>query len=398
MMNRAPDSSPLKLFSKSIINMQWAVVEMKFGNKWSAGWAFRDAFKLAKENQAKFPSFTPNYMITGPMQMAASTIPPGYKWLSNLLGIKGTMKQGLQNLQRFITAKDAWAALFMEEGIFYKCYVQFYLLNQQDEALQFINTQRLDIVNNHLFTYMAANLALNNKQAGRCKTIVEARNKSGEYLQTCIWDFELAYAKLYHLEPDAGVYFERFLTGFKGNIYVKDAWLKLALHYLLQNNMAQYQRCLQNVSKYGSAMTDADKRALREAQGKKMPNLLLLKARLLSDGGYHKEALIVLAGLTSNDFDKDEEKLEFMYRVARIYDDLNRSEEAMKAYQSTINFGRNRTEYFAARAALQMGMLYENQGNKPKALEYYRQCIDMKDHDFKDALDQKAKAGISRCS
>ena len=232
----------------------------------------------------------------------------------------------------------------------------------------------------------------------RSKAIVEGRNKSPEYLQTSIWDFELAYAKLYHLDADAGVYFERFLSNFKGSIYVKDAWLKLGLHYLLQNNMQQYKRCLQNVTKYGGTLTDADKRALREAQSKKTPNIILLKARLLSDGGYHREALVLLAGLSSNNFDKDEEKLEFMYRVARIYDDLHRDEEAMKAYQSTINFGRYRTEYFAARAALQMGMLYENQGNKPKALEYYRQCIDMKDHDFKDALDQKAKAGISRCT
>lgn len=396
-MDQAPDNSPFKLLSKSIINLQWAVVEIKFGNRWAAGWAFKDAFKLARDNQAKFPSFTPNLMITGPMQMAAATIPKNYRWLSNLLGIKGTMEQGKNYLNKFINAHDPWATLFMEEGIFYQCYMQFYLLNQPDEALSFIISRQLDVQNNHLFTYMAANLYLNNKQASQCKTIVTGRNKSNEYLVTGMWDFEMAFAKLYHLEPDAGIYFERFLSNFKGSFYVKDVWLKLSMYYLLQNNTAQYNRCIANVISKGSTINDADKRALKDAKSGRIPNILLLKAKLLNDGGYHREALVILAGKTSNDFDREEEKLEFMYRVARIYDDLDKTDDALKAYQATINFGRTRTEYYAARAALQTGMIYEKQGNFAKAIACYQQCIEMDDHDFKDSLDQKAKAGLSRC-
>lgn len=397
LMDEAPDNLPMKLLAKSIINLQWAVVEIKFGNRWAAGWAFRDAFKLAKENQHKYPSFTPNLMITGPMQMAAATVPKGYRWLSNMLGIKGTMEQGKNYLQQFINAKDPWAAFFMEEGIFYHCYMQFYLLNQPDQALQFIKSRQLDVVNNHLFTYMSANLHLNNKESSHTKAIVAARNTSPEYLATGIWDYEMGFAKLYHLEPDAHIYFERFLANFKGNFYVKDVWMKLAMHYLLQNNMAQYNRCVKNAIALGSATTDADKRALKEAKAGKMPNLLLLKARLLNDGGYHQEGMALLAGKSSTDFEKPEDKLEFMYRVGRIYDDLDKPQEAIQAYLSTINFGRNRTEYFAARAALQTGMIYERMGNKAKAIEYYNLCISMDDHDYKDSLDQKAKAGISRC-
>lgn len=397
LMDEAPDSSPFKLFSKAIINLEWAVVEIKFGNRWAAGWAFRDAFKLARENQQKFPSFTPNLMVTGPMQMVAATIPKNYRWLSNLLGIKGTMEQGRNNLKQFMNSRDAWTILFMEEGIFYQCYMQFYLLNQPDEALRFITSRQLDVENNQLFTYMAANLYLNNKQSSQCKAVVLGRNMSSEYLATSIWDFELAFAKLYHLEPDAGAYFERFLGNFKGSFYVKDAWSKLAMHYLLQNNIPQYNRCIANVISKGSTINDADKRALREAKSGKIPNILLLKARLLSDGGYHREALLVLAGKSSADFNKEDEKLEFMYRVGRIYDDLDKYEEALKAYQSTINFGKNRTEYFAARAALQTGLIYEKLGNIARAISYYQQCIDMDDHDFKDSLDQKAKAGLQRC-
>lgn len=396
-IDAAPDNSPFKNFAKAIINMQWAVVEIKFNNKWAAGWAFRDAFKLARQNQASFPAFTPNLMITGPMQMAAATIPKNYRWLSNLLGIKSTMQQGLANMKQFMSANDVWAAIFREEGTFYQCYLQFYLLNQQDEALRFISSQQLDTRNNQLFTYMAANLCLNNKQSSRCKSIVLNRNTGTEYITTGIWDYELGFAKLYHLEPDAGQYFERFLSNFRGNFYVKDCWLKLAMYYYLNNNLPQYYRCIANVISKGVTYSDADKRALKEARSGKKPNIYLLKARLLSDGGFQNEALAVLAGKSSNDFTEEEDKLEFMYRVGRIYDDLDRYDEALKAYQATINFGRNRTEYFAARAALQMAIIFEKQGNIAKAVSYYQQCIDMDDHDYKDSLDQKAKAGLARC-
>jgi hypothetical protein len=66
-------------------------------------------------------------------------------------------------------------------------------------------------------------------------------------------------------------------------------------------------------------------------------------------------------------------------------------------YLLSIKLGEGRTEYYAARAALQIGLIYEKEGRKDLALKYFRQCIAMKDHDYKDSLDQKAKAGIERC-
>ena len=54
-----------------------------------------------KENRAKFPQFFPNDLYLGSMQVAAGTIPDGYKWLSNMLGIKGTIREGMKNLEKF---------------------------------------------------------------------------------------------------------------------------------------------------------------------------------------------------------------------------------------------------------------------------------------------------------
>jgi len=117
----------------------------------------------------------------------------------------------------------------------------------------------------------------------------------------------------------------------------------------------------------------------------------------LNDGGYNKEALQFLQGKTVNSFTKEEEQLEFVYRLGRLYDDLNNSELAIQYYNSAIKLGEKSTEYYAARAALQIAMIYEKKGDKKLAIKYYEICIGMEDHDYKTSLDQRAKSGIARC-
>ncbi len=76
---------------------------------------------------------------------------------------------------------------------------------------------------------------------------------------------------------------------------------------------------------------------------------------------------------------------------------MNDPDNAIHFYKSAIEKGENLTEYFAARAALQIGLIYEHKGQFSKAIEYFNTCIAMKNHAFKNSLDQKAKSGIQRC-
>jgi tetratricopeptide (TPR) repeat protein len=126
--------------------------------------------------------------------------------------------------------------------------------------------------------------------------------------------------------------------------------------------------------------------------------MLLLKARVLNDGGYNQQAITLLRSKSANDFTDATDKLEYTYRTGRIYDDMNYDDSAVKYYQAAISLGISRTEYYASRAALQIGMIYEKQGNKQLAIQYYQKCLAMQNHDYKDSMDQKAKSGIARCS
>ncbi|HRH50293.1 MAG TPA: tetratricopeptide repeat protein [Panacibacter sp.] len=393
-----PETSPFYNYCRTVVYMQRASVEIKFGKQWAAGWDFKRAFNLVKQNKKDFPSFLPNNMVYGPLLVVAGTIPDGYKWFTSLFGIKGSIKDGIGIMQQFVNSNDAQAKLFFNEASFYYCYVLFYIENKPDEVFQYIQQRKLDVVNNHLLAYMTTNLSINNKQTDNAKNIILRRNPSPEYFSTPVWDLEMGYTTLHHINtPEAIKSFSNFLTAFKGKFYVKDAYEKLSWAYYLQGDSKAAENARQQIFKRGSQLTDADKQAYKSAKSGVWPNALLLKARLLSDGGYNNEALALLVGKSVNDFLKPEDRLEFTYRVGRIYDDLNRFDEAIKMYSSAIKLGEDRTEYYAARAALQIGLIYEKQGKKEAAISFYQKCLDMEDHDYKDSLDQKAKAGIARC-
>jgi tetratricopeptide (TPR) repeat protein len=397
LMEEGPENSPFYGFTRSVINFQWAAIQIKFEGNMGAAMGVRKSFIQIRENEKRFPSFTPNQMIYGAMQTVIGVVPDGYKWVVNLMGMKGTVKGGMAMVSNFIGYHDAWANIFKDEGIFYYAYLKFYILSQHEEVFRFIEERRLDTVNNLLFAYMVANLALNNQRADITEQIIRDRNTSPEYMATSVWDMEMGYARLDHLQKDANIYLERFLATYKGNSGVKDVLQKLSWYYYLQDNMSVANHYRNLVITRGAAHAEADKNALRDAKSGTWPNKLLVEARLLSDGGYHREALQVLEGKSSADFSNEVDRLEFSYRLGRIYDALGRQDDAIRAYLVAIKMGEHRPEYFASRAAWQIGFIYECRGEKTMAIAFYQRCLDMPDHEYKNSMDQRAKAGIARC-
>jgi tetratricopeptide (TPR) repeat protein len=397
-MKKGDPASPYYLFSRSVIYFQWAAIDIKFGEHWDAAWYFRKSFLLGRENLEKFPGFQPSLMLQGSMQVAAGTIPPGLQRLSSLLGIHGTIDSGMRNLENMLNSRENEALIFHDEACFYYLYLKFYILNEREQVFDYIHHQNWNTRDNYLFAYLVANLSLNNQDASVTEEIIRQLNRDPGYLDMPIWDMQLGYATADRLDPQSILYMERFLGRFKGEFYVKDVLQKISWIYYLQHETQKAEAARARILVLGNTETDADKLALKEAESGRWPNETLLKARLLDDGGYYARALQVLSGKQISSFPDPAEQLEYTYRTGRIYDALNRKTEALTAYQEALRLGENRHEYYGARAALQMGYIYESRGEKKQALIYFKKVLEMKSHDYKNALDQKAKAGIERCS
>ena len=398
LLEKGPQNSPYYLYSLGLAHLHKSLVAIRFDKNWEAALDFRKAYLNFKENKRKYPKFTPNDVYLGILTTAIGTIPKGYQWMANVLGLSGKISEGNAMVLRYINSKDELSERARNEALLVYPYLIMNFEGNKEKTFDFIHKYNYDFKNNQMHAYMATNLYLNHQQSAKALTIVTELNDADAYLKLPFWQLEIGYANLNELKLDkAHKAFTEFIATFKGNFYVKDAYERLSWIAYLQGDMKKANAYRTAVLKNGNQITDADKQAYQNAKSGKWPNPILLRARLLSDGGYQSQALSSLAGKTSIDFPSESEKTEFAYRLGRIYDLMGQDEQAIKFYTSAIEKGVGLTDYFAARAALQIGMIYEQKNNFTKAIQYFNTCIEMKNHAFKNSLDQKAKSGIQRC-
>ena len=224
-----------------------------------------------------------------------------------------------------------------------------------------------------------------------------SRPTGDEYFPFHYLDYLTGLGKLYRLDEDANKYFFKYVSNFKGLNYVKDSYQKIAWYYLVNNDIDKYREYIDKVNQYGNDIIDADKQAERESEKGEIPNLHLLKARLLFDGGYYENALAAMTGNTSGNFlHNEKDSLEFTYRIGRIYHEWGKSDNSIPFYDKTIENGSKSEFYYAANSALKLGNIYEDKGDFNKALHYYKEAQSMKNDEYKNSINQKAKAGIHR--
>jgi len=398
LLEDGPKQSPYHLYSIALAHLHKSLIAIRFNKNLEAALDFRKAFLLFKENKKTYPNFSPNDVYLGLMTTVIGTIPKGYQWMASLLGMSGKITEGNALVLKYIHSKDAYANQCRNEALFVYPYLIMNFEGNKKKTFDFLENTDYDFNNNHLHAYMATNLYLNNQQSQKALQIASNINPANTYLELPFWQFEMGYAYLNELKLDAAKNaLQQFINRFKGQFYVKDAYEKLSWIAYIQGDQAKANAYRSNVLSKGNDMTDADKQALQNAKKGTWPPPILLRARLLSDGGYQQQALSVLAGKTSKDFDNDADKTEFAYRLGRIYDLAGQPDQAIPFYTSAIEKGANQPAYFAARAALQIGLIYEQKNNPTLAMTFFNTCLEMKNHAFKNSLDQKAKTGIQRC-
>jgi tetratricopeptide (TPR) repeat protein len=128
-----------------------------------------------------------------------------------------------------------------------------------------------------------------------------------------------------------------------------------------------------------------------------IPEINLLKARLLFDGGYYTEAKNVLIKIEKEELTFTQQ-VELTYRLARIYQETKLLKEAKLYFEQTMLTGKSLKKYFAGNSALKLGEIFENEKNYERAKEYYSICLKMKFEEYETSIHSKAKAGLERVS
>jgi tetratricopeptide (TPR) repeat protein len=396
MIRKGNENSPYYKFCQADIYLHWALVKLKFNEKTSAALDIRKAYSLLNQNENDFPNFMPNKKSLGVMHALIGTIPSNYKWLSNIIGITGTIDQGIQEIQLALNQAQNKEKIFELETVVMFAFMMLYLQNSPESAWNIVSTSSLNPKTNPLANFALANIASRTGRNEEAIRILKQRPKSQEFLPFYYLDLLEGMVKLKKLDLSAEKNIQVFLQNFKGENYIKEAFQKLGWIGILKNNNQSYFRCMQKCIQKGANETDEDKSAFFEAQKAKVPHIELLKARLLSDGGYAIQAHRTLINASNIIFEDKEYLLEFNYRLGRSYQMLKNYHEAIETYEKVIEMGENNPAYFACRSALSIGNIYEDQKKYDKAVSYYEKCLEMEPSEYANGLHQKAEAGINR--
>jgi len=244
--------------------------------------------------------------------------------------------------------------------------------------------------------YIVANVAMRTDRGEAAIHLLENRPTGSAFFPFPYLDYMLGLSKLERLDKDADVFLHRFLDSFSGRNFIKDAYQKLAWHALLQGDKKGYYHYISFCKSKGYTIVGSDKSAFREAKSGQMPNVLLLKARLLFDGGYFNKAHGLLVHKTTSDFASKKDQLEFTYRIGRITQQMKNYPQALYYYQKTIDEGKRESWYYACRAALEQGHIYECLQERQQAKAAFKRCLSIKPSEYKTGLHQQAKAGLNR--
>jgi hypothetical protein len=390
------EHSPFLLFARADMLIQTAMIKAKFSENVSAALDLHKAYKMAERNFILYPTFPLNKKILGLLHAMVGAIPHEYRWLIGIAGMSGTIEQGSNELFRALAETNRGIyPEYKEEILFYL--VQIYSSVTTNDS---ITTLLIDSVRSHaaaspLMMYCFTNLTYKTGRNEEALSIINTFDNTGTF-PFYFLHYKKAQLRLRKLDLGAKEDFEFFLNHFKGLNYIKSAYQKLAWIALLKNDKKQYASYIQKCSKFGITLIDDDKEALKESESAEVPNPVLLRARLLFDGGYYKESFGEMMKVLSPSSLSFRDQLEFTYRYGRLFHKTGDLEKAVLNYKATLSQGENTHYYFAANAALMLGQLYEEQKNYSNAIYYYRHCLNMRSHDYQNSIDQKAQAGLER--
>lgn len=395
-LEKSDKISPFYLFAIAEINLQSAMLSLKFDDKLKAAFALKKAFSSIEKNKSNYPSFIINNKISGLLKAFAGAVPENYKWLSELLQFKGTVDEGLNDLlalEKALNTNEAYEFM-LAEVIFYSVFISLNLSDLQPDYTSYY--QRIDRLKmqSPLIDFCGASVAFKEKNIHKLEFYL---NKEKGRSSFCFLDYLRGDLALMKEAQNADIYYNRYLTCYKGNALVKSAYQKIAWFHLINGNEKLYVDFMLLAKNEGNTTLDEDKMAFWDALKNYLPNKFLLQARILFDAGKYDEAHKVLMKNASNlNAGNDIFKHEYHYRLGRIYHALDSLDKALVFYEKTILERKKFNEYFSASAANYMGNIYSKKGKSKEAIKYYQITLEEKNHPYKNSLDAKAKAGIVR--
>lgn len=396
---KLPDDSPYKKFAQSEVYFYSATLKAKFDELYGAARDINKANSLIEENHARFPSFLPNNKTRGIIKVYLSTVPDNYAWVIRMLGISGNLNQGLlllKNLSRQNSDTTILGGIAKEAAYLYS-FSLLHVAKQPNTAWSETLKCTEDYKTSLMSNFFRSNIAMKLNKNEKAIQILELRPKSAEYEKFWFANYLLGVAKLNKQDADAIKELSTFYKNFKGRNYIKSGLQKMSWYYTIAGNTSMANKYKSLVATKGFALNEEDKLAVRFVS-KPTPHPVLLKTRLLYDGGYTEAALEAIKTIEPKKLSSNKLKAEYCYRRGRIAQKQGEMDRALKLYEACSLFAIESDEYYGAYASIYIADYYLTNGNKKEAKKFYERALGFKkNREYVESIEQRAKAGLKKC-
>ncbi len=399
-IKKLSNTSPYRDFLLGNINLQWAVARLKFQEYFIAAFEINKAYRLLESNRKTFPDFIPNNISLGVLHIMIGLVPSKYQWLLDIIDMEGNVDQGKSELRLVLqnSMEDKAYHYLKNEVLFYLGFVELNIYPDEKELEFLLSHLENEEQDNLLLSYLTINILMRTGNNEEVLSKFEQLPELSAYFPFYYLRYLEAECQLRKLETEqAKIQYDFFLENYNGQNYIKDAYRKKAWSSLLNSDTLRYQELMTRVIENGHMYIGQDKDAEREANSEGLPNVDLIKARLLFDGGYYKQADSILHSMDTTHL-SEVQTIERVYRKARIAHQTQNIQLAMSNYLKTITIGKDNPRYFAGNAALKLGEIYEADSNYQDALYYYQVCLDLDFDEYESGIHSKARAGLKRVS
>ncbi len=380
-------------FLQAELRLQWTFVYLKFGHELDAASAFREAYKLATTCRKKFPQYMAIRKPLGLIEIMVGSVPDKYTWVMELLGMRGSVERGLNDLDEVRNSHDEFA---FEANLLHGL-VNGYILQQPSKAIDIVSGLLRDQPDQKLLLLTGAALAAKNSESEQARQWLEKMMATPVGISTVYPNYFMGEVYLHKGDySDAIHQYNLFIENFRGKNTLKDAWFKTGLCYLLSGDTDKAREHFAMAREKGAEETEADKSAARTLDEKKLPNVPLSKARYATDGGYYDIAREILNGITDSELSGRKEQVEFYYRKARLEDKSGHREAAQLFYRQVIDMAGDAHWYFAPNSCLQLGYIAVDQNKMSDAKAWFKKVLSYSKHEYKNSIDSKARSALDR--
>jgi tetratricopeptide (TPR) repeat protein len=386
-----PENDPFTSFVKAEIRLHSAIIRLRYNDQFSGAMRLIQAYKMvhAMMDEQEVPIYV--FKTAGVVNILFSLVPEKYDFWLRLIGVRPDLSTGIRQIEKLIEKKT----IFSFEGSMILALLNAYYLNEPQKSVEHILTNNREWQNSLTYQFLSGLVFSKIRDnENSLQAFQHCMNFSGEYGEIPAVNFYLAESYMKKLEfAPAGIYYKRYLSPNNVIDFQKAANYRLYLISLFDNKSSLAERYRKNVINQGQRISEADKYVYSLVSAGYHPHPEIQKARLLFDGGYYEESLMKLetihiAGLT------DEEKLEYSYRKARVYQELKDFDTARKHYDEVFRTSFQ-DHYLMANAHLQMGYIELEAKNQEASADHFREALKYSGVYYKSSIRNEARAGLS---